>query len=564
MIPGLPRGCYYTRDDIKTSCSITLFVVECRKKLKILKKDGECEEATMSDYSETNFVKEHLPGKGARIELKNGRFLDVINGTYFPLEVNLIVEGGRIKSMPGLLDEPKDMKPNFRIDLKGKTVLPGLFNTHCHMNMMMISLVPRLRDIRLGKKFSEVQKARNMAECLAHGITNIRDAYSEDLRSSWALREMISTGKIPGPRFLQSVVVGPPNSYLAEKYGLAMRFLGAPKLDHTRHEAGVVEFPVNATEQQVRDAVNRAIDERGAEVIKIGEQRESLTNVKPILNMMTLAQLQALADQARRRGVKSMMHHVTVESFRRGVKAGVSSLAHVATDSHLTKEDVDAFKAAGCIIDPTISVRYGIVWKIKGDHLYNHPEMNKLTEYRDKNYTFTSLADNYYIPELKDCIIRSYKKVSKGNFKIFGVMNVARLFRYYSPAISYGLDNFRLLFEQGAHMSLANDAGVTVCTPAMIDLELNLFDFDLNGEAGGKRFKGAEAARIATINSAYSMGLEKEFGSIETGKIADLVIVDGNPLTDLHVIGSRVAALFMDGKLLIDNCGLQVEAVGAA
>ena len=60
------------------------------------------------------------------------------------------------------------------------------------------------------------------------------------------------------------------------------------------------------------------------------------------------------------------------------------------------------------------------------------------------------------------------------------------------------------------------------------------------------------------------MGLEKEFGSIETGKIADLAIVDGNPLTELHVIGSRVAALFMDGKLVINNCGLKAQAVGAA
>jgi hypothetical protein len=38
----------------------------------------------MSDYSQTNFVKEPLPVKGSRIELKNGRFFDVIDGTYFP------------------------------------------------------------------------------------------------------------------------------------------------------------------------------------------------------------------------------------------------------------------------------------------------------------------------------------------------------------------------------------------------------------------------------------------------------------------------------------------------
>jgi len=521
----------------------------------------------MSDYSKTNFVKENLLGKGARVELKNGRFLDVIKGTYFSPEVSLIIEGGRIKSMPGLPGEPGDIKPDFTIDLKGKTVLPGLFNTHCHINIMMMSVVPTLGDIRLSKKFSEVQKAKNMAECLAHGITNIRDAYSEDLRSSSALKEMISAGRIPGPRFLQSVVVGPPNSYLAEKYGLAMRLLGsrmgATKIDHSRREAGVVEFPLNATEQQVRDAVDRAIDERGAEVIKIGEQRESLTNLKPNLTIMTINQLEALADQARRRGVKSMMHHVSVESFRRGVQAGVSSLAHVASDSNLAREDVDAFKAAGCVIDPTISVGYGIVWKIKGDPWYNHPEMNKLTEYRDKNYTFTTAADEYYIPELRDSVIRSYRKMSNGNFKMLGIMNMARLLRYYTHVISYGLDNFRLLFEQGARMALSNDGGVSLCTPAMMDLELNFFDFTLNRQAGGKRFSGADAARIATINSAYSMGLEKEFGSIETGKIADLAIVDGNPLTDLHVIGSRVAALFMDGKLLINNCELKVEAVPA-
>jgi cytosine/adenosine deaminase-related metal-dependent hydrolase len=65
------------------------------------------------------------------------------------------------------------------------------------------------------------------------------------------------------------------------------------------------------------------------------------------------------------------------------------------------------------------------------------------------------------------------------------------------------------------------------------------------------------------INSARSLGLEEEFGSIESGKTADLMILDGDPLEDFRVIGSRVAALFMDGKLVINNCGLVVESKGS-
>jgi imidazolonepropionase-like amidohydrolase len=58
------------------------------------------------------------------------------------------------------------------------------------------------------------------------------------------------------------------------------------------------------------------------------------------------------------------------------------------------------------------------------------------------------------------------------------------------------------------------------------------------------------------------MGLDEDFGSIESGKVADLVILDGDPLEDFRLIGSRVAALFMDGALVINNCGLEVKPNG--
>jgi imidazolonepropionase-like amidohydrolase len=96
----------------------------------------------------------------------------------------------------------------------------------------------------------------------------------------------------------------------------------------------------------------------------------------------------------------------------------------------------------------------------------------------------------------------------------------------------------------------------------MMNLELRMFDHVLKGKPDGKQLSGAEAVKIATINSARSLGLEDEFGSIESGKTADLVILDGDPLADFRLIGSRVDALFMDGALVINNCSLEVEANG--
>jgi imidazolonepropionase-like amidohydrolase len=77
-----------------------------------------------------------------------------------------------------------------------------------------------------------------------------------------------------------------------------------------------------------------------------------------------------------------------------------------------------------------------------------------------------------------------------------------------------------------------------------------------------RQTRRAAAVQIATINGARSVGVEAEFGSIECGKTADLVILDGDPLQDFRVIGSRAAALFMEGRLVINDCGLRVEPAG--
>jgi len=482
----------------------------------------------------------------------------VINSRYFETGTSVVLQGGKIESLPGLMDEPR-VPVDFTIDLQGKTVLPSLFNTHCHLLQFEPTFVPDLSDMRRMKRYKEQQEAKNMADCLAHGITNIRDAWHPDLSKNRALKERISKGELLGPRILQAVTVGPTGSYMQEKLSLGMKILGAPHVDDVSiDDAGSVAFSTDATEGQVRAAVDIAIDERGADVIKIGDESYSFLARKSI-PMMTDKQLSVVADQARRRGVQSTMHHTSIESFRRGVRAGVSSLAHLPMDARLTQADVEAFKASGCFNDPTLSAWYALMsWKMAGNPSNDHPELERLTTFRDRTYTFASIADEYFVPELRASVMSSYRKLDSGTPKVMGIMDVSGNFAWSEKIAAY-FENFCTLYGHGVPMTTAND-NKPPCTPAMMDLELLMFDHLLKGNPERKPFSGAEAVKIATINSAGSLGLEEEFGSIETGKTADLVILDGNPLEDFRLIGSRVAALFMGGALVIDNYGLEVES----
>jgi len=57
-----------------------------------------------------------------------------------------------------------------------------------------------------------------------------------------------------------------------------------------------------------------------------------------------------------------------------------------------------------------------------------------------------------------------------------------------------------------------------------------------------------QAIRCATINGASYLGMEKEIGSLETGKLADLIVLNANPLTDIHN-SDNIKYVMVNGRL---------------
>ena len=73
---------------------------------------------------------------------------------------------------------------------------------------------------------------------------------------------------------------------------------------------------------------------------------------------------------------------------------------------------------------------------------------------------------------------------------------------------------------------------------------------DLRGET----LKSADIIKAATINAARMIGREKDSGTIEEGKVADLLIFDANPLDDIRNINQIHRIIKGELYLIRQNC----------
>ncbi|MBA8826123.1 imidazolonepropionase-like amidohydrolase [Saccharopolyspora lacisalsi] len=102
---------------------------------------------------------------------------------------------------------------------------------------------------------------------------------------------------------------------------------------------------------------------------------------------------------------------------------------------------------------------------------------------------------------------------------------------------SAGDDSMRRAVEAGVPIAMGTDAPLHPHGENLVELELLV-------ENG---LRPADALHAATLSAAELMGLDRTLGSIEPGKRADLVVVDGDPL-DVDHLGKRIRAVYQDGR----------------
>jgi imidazolonepropionase-like amidohydrolase len=104
------------------------------------------------------------------------------------------------------------------------------------------------------------------------------------------------------------------------------------------------------------------------------------------------------------------------------------------------------------------------------------------------------------------------------------------------------LESFRRAYEAGVR--IANGSDIAPALPTMRHGE-NAFEIEYMVRAG---MAPADAIRSATSVAADALGLASELGTVEAGKKADLILVDGDPLEDIGLLERGLVAVFLDGR----------------
>ena len=227
------------------------------------------------------------------------------------------------------------------VDLRSKTVLPGLIDMHVHFYSNGYPLKARLDAPTLDLEDRFAQAAVNARRTLEAGFTTVRDLGGEP-RGVRALRDAIARGDFAGPTIVNAGEMISVTAGHGDANGLRRDYAHAERSDSTAICNGADDCR-RATRDQIF---------MGAEVIKFAASGGVGSNIAGGLEaQMTLEEMKAIVDTAHSFGRKATAHAHGKSGIDTALRAGVDSIEH---GSFIDDETVRLFKEKGAYLVPTI------------------------------------------------------------------------------------------------------------------------------------------------------------------------------------------------------------------
>lgn len=406
--------------------------------------------------------------EGFPILFTNVHVFDGINETRME-NANVLVVGNLIAEVSA---EPLAAANVRIIDGGGRTLMPGLIDSHSHLNMNADGGVTAMEGMRWDEIASRA--AAQAQEWLADGFTTVRDMGGMEN----GLKNTIDAGMLDGPR------IYPSASYISQTAGHGDLFLASqnqfPSASNY-YRLGITQVVDGADE--VRRAVRRNFAE-GASQIKIMIGGGISSEKGPLFaSQFSDAEIAAAVEEAAARDTYVAVHVYQDDHIRRGLELGVKSFEHAQL---ISEETARLLKEEGAFIAPFTA---GIT-----EEAFQHPA--------------------YSVPGTPQFI--------KGQEFQQGSADFVEIMKQVQPKMVMAVD---IVFLSGEAARSARD--------------FEKFAF-------ARFFGNLQALRSMTSVPGELMALTGrnnpypgKLGVIEEGALADILIVDGNPLEDITVLGAN-------------------------
>ncbi|HEY8835305.1 MAG TPA: amidohydrolase family protein, partial [Chthoniobacterales bacterium] len=427
--------------------------------------------------------------QNARIFVGNGKVIE--SGA-------VLVSNGRIENIyEGNSPDAKSLNAD-AIDAAGKTILPGLIDVHVHLGAS--GGFPE--DFT---KYDPAKAAERALESYLYcGVTTVRSA-GDRLDDLLKWRQHFGSGEKLGTDLFFCGPLFTAEGGHGTEYA---RFI--PEAMRASFNAQFVRTPTNADEarRQVDDLAAQHVDAIKG-VLEAGVPGYTF-------NRMNLDILRAVVEEAHGRKLPVAIHTGNSQDVIDAVALGTDSVEHGSFIDEISDATIAEMKSKGIAYDPTLSVVEGFTNFAKGD---------------------TTLLKRSLVQQVtpKDLLSGTEKAATSEQFK-----GLRDGLEHYPMSLQTGSNNLLKAWRAGVMLVTGSDAGnFLVMHGATVQHEIELW------VAAG--IPAEVALQAATNNAAKLLRADSHIGTIEKGKDATLLVVDGNPLQDVRAL-SAISAVFLKGE----------------
>ncbi len=290
-------------------------------------------------YAQTKTNGEMIMAIMASYILFGGQVLDVDQGV-LKSGVEVLVENDRIVKVS---EQPITEAGAERINLGGRTLMPGLVDAHVHVAATLVDLA---ENAALPSSLIALRSAKIMRDMLMRGFTTLRDLAGADL----GLKLAVDEGAIEAPRL---IICGKALSQTVGHGDYRARYDNRPLHEARLGSLGRIADGVDEVRRASREEIKN-----GAQFIKIMANGGVASPNDPIhVLQYSNDEIRAIVEEAENYGLYVAAHTYSDASIRRAVECGVKSLEHC---NLITPETARMAADAGAIACPTLVAYEGL------------------------------------------------------------------------------------------------------------------------------------------------------------------------------------------------------------